>query len=79
MRKTDKNGVGEMTTIAAEILRDFEARRAELRDEPAGKAPGPNPARLLMRKLCEDAQGIRISFHEWVFPDGSALMTRTGG
>ena len=64
-----------MTTIATDILRDFEARRTNLRQDHAAEAGGCSPARQLMRDLCEQAHGIRLSFNEWVFPDGSELQT----
>ncbi len=63
-----------MTTIAADILRDYQSRKTTAAADDSGMAERGMAARMLMRKLCEDAKGIRISFSEWVFPDGSQLQ-----
>jgi|GEM_PF-1841518 len=63
-----------MTTIATDILRDYEAEIAHCPDADTRAAAERAPQRILNR-LCEAAKGIRIGYHEWVFPDGSELIT----
>ncbi len=63
-----------MTTIATDILRDYEAEIAHTAEAGHAADAERTPRRILMR-LCEAARGIRIGYHEWVFPDGSELIT----
>ena len=76
-----------MSTIATDILRNYEAEIANAGTGPAtagantgattgaNGAPSRPAAHMVMRRLCEQAQGTRIGYREWVFPDGSQLQT----
>ena len=64
---------GDMSTIATDILRDCESEIADLRFTTMGTA-GTQPGRHeVLLRLCEEAHGTRIGYHDWVFPDGSQL------
>lgn len=63
----------DMTTIAADILRAVHDRREQVGPTAPYTEPDTHAVRRLMRQLCEEAQGIRIAFDAWVFPDGSEL------
>jgi len=64
-----------MTTIATDILRDYEHEVGNLQTTREAEEPGLQATPyLLMLRLCEQAQGTRIGYHEWVFPDGSQLL-----
>lgn len=63
-----------MTTIATDILRDYEHEVGNLQTAQAEKTEVEATSYLVMLRLCEQAQGTRIGYHEWVFPDGSQLL-----
>ncbi|NBC34265.1 MAG: hypothetical protein GVY13_16435 [Alphaproteobacteria bacterium] len=64
-----------MTTIATDILRDYEQEVANLpKAKGAETSDMATTPYLLMLRLCEQAHGTRIGYHEWVFPDGSQLL-----
>lgn len=64
-----------MTTIATDILRDYEHEVANLpKANGAEESEMATTPYLLMLRLCEQADGTRIGYHEWVFPDGSQLL-----
>ena len=63
-----------MTTIATDILRDYEAEVADLKAKSPDHADTGFTPRVVMLRLCEKAEGTRIGYHEWVFPDGSQLQ-----
>ena len=71
----DKDKGANMSTIATNILRDFEAAVANYPTTAADTAEPRPAAHVLMRRLCEQAEGTRIGYREWVFPDGSELQT----
>ena len=63
-----------MATIATDILRDYEAEVANLNTKTADHAKTDSTPLGVMLRLCEEADGTRIGYHEWVFPDGSQLQ-----
>ena len=64
-----------MSTIATNILRDFETEIANATLSSVNQAEPKPAAHVLMRRLCEEAEGTRIGYRMWVFPDGSQLQT----
>ncbi len=64
-----------MTTIATDILRALDHRRALGGLTESARDLDGHAVRRLMRELCEQADGVRVTADAWVFPDGSELRT----
>lgn len=63
-----------MSTIATTILRDLQAQTAGVSSTSINKGEPKAAAQSVIRRLCEQARGIRIGSRKWVFPDGSELQ-----
>lgn len=62
-----------MSTIAANILRDLDARLTVADGKSDMSMQSPSSRKLLL-ELCEAAEGIRLGPTAWIFADGSELQ-----